>query len=44
MRDHLIHRYFGVDYDIVWDVVSREVPVLQREAEKIIAALDAQNG
>ncbi|MGB9881075.1 MAG: DUF86 domain-containing protein, partial [Anaerolineae bacterium] len=21
MRDRLIHAYFGVDYDIVWDVV-----------------------
>ncbi len=22
MRDRLIHDYFGVDYDIVWDVVQ----------------------
>ena len=42
MRDHLIHRYFGVDYDIVWDAVNREVPILQREAEKIIARLTTQ--
>ncbi len=34
MRDHLIHRYFGIDYEIVWDVVNREVPTLQREGEK----------
>lgn len=20
MRDHLIHGYFGIDYDIVWDI------------------------
>ncbi len=25
MRDKLIHGYFGVDYDIVWDVVSNEM-------------------
>jgi uncharacterized protein with HEPN domain len=42
MRDHLIHRYFGVDYEIVWDVVNREIPTLQREGEKIIAVLSAQ--
>ena len=28
MRDKLIHEYFGVDYDIVWDAVTRKVPEL----------------
>jgi len=28
MRDRLIHGYFGVDYDIVWDVVINKIPVL----------------
>jgi len=36
MRDRLIHRYFGIDYDIVWDVVVNKVPVLQREVKQII--------
>jgi uncharacterized protein with HEPN domain len=31
MRDRLIHDYFGVDYAIVWDVVSNHVPVLRRQ-------------
>ena len=35
MRDRLIHGYFGVDYDIVWDVAVSEAPDLQREIEKI---------
>ena len=26
MRNHLIHGYFGVDYEIVRDVVATEVP------------------
>ena len=26
MRNHLIHGYFGVDYDIVWDVAATEIP------------------
>jgi len=25
MRDRLIHDYFGVDYDIVWDVVQNKI-------------------
>jgi uncharacterized protein with HEPN domain len=32
MRDRLIHGYFGVDYDIVWDVVINKIPMLQRES------------
>jgi uncharacterized protein with HEPN domain len=36
MRDKLIHGYFGVDYDIVWDVVTNEIPTLRQEIEKIL--------
>src|SRR6266849_3062993 len=36
MRDRLIHGYFGVDYDIVWDVVINKIPILQREVEHIL--------
>ncbi len=36
MRDRLIHRYFGIDYDIVWDVVTNKVPLLQQEIRQII--------
>jgi uncharacterized protein with HEPN domain len=36
MRDRLIHDYFGVDYDIVWDAVKNKVPGLRRELEDIL--------
>jgi uncharacterized protein with HEPN domain len=36
MRDKLIHDYFGVDYDLVWDVVINKVPALHEEIKKII--------
>jgi uncharacterized protein with HEPN domain len=36
MRDRLIHGYFGVDYDVVWDGVTNNVPVLRREIEEIL--------
>jgi uncharacterized protein with HEPN domain len=36
MRDRLIHRYFGVDYDLVWDVVINKMSVLQREIRQIV--------
>ncbi len=28
MRNRLIHGYFGVDYEIVWDVVVNKIPEL----------------
>jgi len=36
MRDRLIHDYFGVDYDIVWDAVITKVPVLRLQIENIL--------
>lgn len=36
MRDRLIHDYFGVDNDIVWDVVQNKIPVLHQRIKEIL--------
>ena len=36
MRDRLVHDYFGIDFDIVWDVVENKIPSLHEEVLKII--------
>jgi uncharacterized protein with HEPN domain len=36
MRDRLIHDYFGVDYDIVWDVVENKIPSLRTDMREIL--------
>lgn len=36
MRDRLIHHYFGVDYDILWDAVVTEVPNLHTKVKEIL--------
>jgi uncharacterized protein with HEPN domain len=36
MRDRLIHDYFGVDYELVWDVVQRRVPELRAQIVTIL--------
>ncbi|WP_373499282.1 DUF86 domain-containing protein [Desulfococcus sp.] len=36
MRDRLIHNYFGVDYDIVWDVVENKIPALREDILEIL--------
>jgi uncharacterized protein with HEPN domain len=39
MRDRLIHDYFGVDYELVWDVVVSKIPELRRGVESLISAV-----
>jgi uncharacterized protein with HEPN domain len=41
MRDKLIHGYFGVDYDLVWDVVTIKIPILHKEIEKILGNMES---
>ena len=41
LRDVVIHRYFGVDEDIIWDVVRNHVPQLLEQVTRILAAEDA---
>ena len=36
MRDRLIHGYFGIDYDIVWDVLTTKIPVLEQQITYIV--------
>lgn len=36
MRDKLIHRYFQVNWKIVWNVLAAEIPILQVQIEKIL--------
>jgi uncharacterized protein with HEPN domain len=37
MRDRLIHGYFGVDYDLVWDVIQTKIPDLQRRLRDLLS-------
>ena len=39
MRHILVHDYFGIDTDIVWDVVERDLPGLKRQIEDLLAAV-----
>lgn len=42
MRDRLIHGYFGVDYSIVWDVVTNKIPILHQAIKEIVEAESTQ--
>lgn len=35
LRDILIHHYFGIDEDIIWDVLANKIPEVKAELKKI---------
>ncbi len=36
MRDRLIHHYFGVDYELVWNIVTENIPIFKEQLKKIL--------
>jgi len=36
LRDILIHHYFAVDVDIIWDVLQNKLPVLEQQIGEIL--------
>ena len=40
MRDKLIHGYFGVDPDAVWETARKDIPMLREKIARIIDSGD----
>ena len=40
MRDKLIHDYFGINLQLVWDVVERDLPGLKLKVSQLINTHD----
>ncbi len=40
MRDILIHQYFGVDLDLTWQVIEKDLPKLKRQIFDIRKRMD----
>ena len=36
LRDKLIHHYFGVNFDVVWNIVKEELPEVLLQVEGIL--------
>jgi len=43
MRDKIIHYYFGVNWDVVWNVIKDKLPELKTNIEKILSGMEKQN-
>ena len=35
MRDILIHQYFGIDLDLTWETINKDLPKLKKQIEAI---------
>jgi len=42
LRDIVIHDYFGINEDIIWDVITSRMPVLAHEIGYILADISLQ--
>ena len=38
-RNHLIHGYFSIDFDIIWDTTQNDLPKLKPEIQHILSVL-----
>ena len=43
MRDRLIHGYFSVDHDIVWNVAAHEAATLKEQIDQILVVETRSN-
>jgi uncharacterized protein with HEPN domain len=34
-RDKIIHGYFGVNYEVVWEIIKKDLPMLKKQMRKI---------
>ena len=42
-RDILIHHYFSVDTNLVWNIVSNDIPLLKSAVQQIISQIEQKN-
>jgi len=40
MRNKLIHEYFGIDLEILWEVAKREVPKLKTNVQRVLEEME----
>jgi uncharacterized protein with HEPN domain len=39
LRNRVMHEYFGVDYEIIWDVARNHLPENSRQIDEILTSL-----
>jgi len=42
MRDKLIHEYFGVNLELVWETIRNNLPELKKQIDRILKEINKQ--
>ena len=42
-RDRVVHHYFGLDLDIVWEIVDVHLPILKTHVEQLLEMVQQQD-
>ncbi|MGE8204625.1 HepT-like ribonuclease domain-containing protein [Heyndrickxia sp. NPDC080065] len=43
MRDMMIHGYFSINFQIIWDVVQNKIPEFKQQIEQLLSELDTNS-
>ncbi len=44
MRDRLIHGYFGIDYELVWQAIRVHIPQTRSKLRAMLEGLKSERG
>ena len=44
LRDMVVHEYFGIDEDIIWDIIQNKIPTLLQAVERIMTSEFPEHG
>ena len=39
-RDKIVHHYFGIDFNIIWDIIKKHLPLLKKQMKEILKDLE----
>jgi uncharacterized protein with HEPN domain len=39
MRDKLIHFYFGIDLEITFEIIKKDIPILKKQVQRILGSI-----
>ena len=42
LRNTISHEYFGIDYEIIWEIAANQLPANKKQIEQIVAQLKTQ--
>lgn len=44
IKDRIANRYFGVDFNIIWEILKNDIPILKNQVLKIKKDLEKNGG